>query len=67
MTADEIISEIKKINADELRALNYKPGDVINTSGHYGKPVLITDMRNMREMYCPSIRAAADLLGVSYK
>jgi hypothetical protein len=67
VTADEIIKEIKKINADELRALNYKPGDVVNDAGNSGKPVLITDMRNMREMYCPSIRAAADLLGVSYK
>ena len=67
MTADEIISEIKKINAEEMRALKYKPGDVVNVNLRHGKPVMITDMRNMREMYCPSIRAAADLLGVSYK
>ena len=67
VTADEIISEIKKINAEEMRALKYKPGDVVNVNLRHGKPVMITDMRNMREMYCPSMSAAAELLGVTYK
>lgn len=48
--------------------MGYKNGEYVNNgvgTGR-GKPVLITDMRNMREMYCPSMTAAAELLGVPY-
>ena len=47
--------------------MNYQSGHLVNHNMTYGKPVLITDMRNMREMYCPTMKSAAELLGVSYK
>ena len=65
--ADEIISELKKINLHEMKELGLVDGSRVAWNGGSAKPVIITDIRNMREMYCPSIKSAAQLLGVPYK
>ena len=38
----------------------------LNTTGTPGKPVVVTDVRTMREYYVPSMKAAAEMLGCQY-
>lgn len=62
---DEIADELKKMTPGDLRSLHYQRGDIVNLeeSGKRGKPVIVTDMRNLREFYCESIVKCAKLLG----
>ena len=39
-------------------------GWVATEAGGLSKPVIVTDMRNLREFYCPSVAYCAELLGV---
>ena len=64
---DEIIREIKKMTRDDQKELGLVDGSRIKYNGASCKPVIITDTRNMREMYCPSMRSASRLLGTTYQ
>ena len=65
---EEISSKLKQMTPSELRELHYLRSDLVQNeqTGGKGKPVIVTDLRNMREFYCPSIRECAELLGVEY-
>ena len=62
---DEISEGLKQLTPGDLKNLRYLRGDLVETErGGKGKPVIVTDMRNLREFYCQSIRECAELLGV---
>ena len=63
---DEILNEIHTMTAKEMEELGLKRGDIVNTSPKAtGKPVIITDMRNLRKMWKPSMVSAAEFLNVN--
>ena len=62
---DEISSELKKMTATDMKSLHQlRCGWVATEAGGLSKPVIVTDMRNLREFYCPSVAYCAELLGV---
>lgn len=62
---DEISEGLKQLTPGDLKNLRYLRGDLVETErGGKGKPVIVTDLRNLREFYCQSIRECAELLGV---
>lgn len=62
---DEISNELKKMTATDMKSLHQlRCGWVATEAGGLSKPVIVTDMRNLREFYCPSVAYCAELLGV---
>lgn len=63
---DEISDKLKQMTPGELNDIRQLRGDVVeNERGGRGKPVIVTDMRNLREFYCSSITECAELLGTT--
>lgn len=63
---EQLAEGLKQMSAQDFRDLGLRNGNFINLeSSHPGKPVIVTDMRNMREFYCESVTKCAQLLGVN--
>ena len=65
---NEIEEGLKTMSIKDFKDLHMKHGGYVELEGGgAGKPVIVTDMRNMREFYCESIKKCAELLGTSIK
>ena len=64
-----ILDEIRKMSYEDMKALGLKRGDRarVGYRTSLGKPVMITDMRNLREMWMPSMKSAAEFLDAPYR
>ena len=64
-----ILEEIRKMSYEDMKALGLKRGDRarVGYRTSLGKPVMITDMRNLREMWMPSMKSAAEFLDAPYR